>query len=183
MKISAVFLDRDGVLNEDSDDYIRSSEELIIYPFVPDSIRILNNAGINCYIISNQSGIGRGFILPEESVRIFDKVLETVRSSGGKIQDYFFCPHTPEDACICRKPQTGLFEKAVEKYGISRNEALFIGDSPADYYMAENARIPFILVRTGKGLKTEEFLKNEKRELTVCNDLSEAVDFILRRFI
>jgi len=183
MKISAVFLDRDGVLNENSDDFVRNTEELIIFPFVPASVRKLNDAGIDCYIISNQSGIGRGYFPLEESVRMFEKILTTTLSYGGKIRDYFFCPHTPEEACICRKPQTGLFDKAVEKYGINRNETLFIGDSPADYYMAVNARIPFVLVRTGNGRITEELLRNEKREFTVCNDLAEAVDLIIRRYV
>lgn len=183
MKISTVFLDRDGVLNEDSGDFIRSAEELILYPYVPESICRLNKAGIDCYIISNQSGIGRGYFSRAESIRMFEKVLSTAASQGGKIRDYFFCPHTPEEACACRKPLTALFDQAEKKYGFNRAEALFIGDSQTDYYFAENARIPFILVRTGKGHKTEELLKREHRAFTVCNDLAEAVDIVIRRFV
>jgi len=169
-------------LNKDNDNFIRTAEELILYPFVPDAVRKLIDAGIDCYILSNQSGIGRGYFSREESVRMFEKILVKTASHNGKIRDYFFCPHIPEDECTCRKPKTGLFDEAVEKYGIKKDETLFVGDSPADYFMAENGHIPFILVRTGKGLKTEEFLKETNREFTVCNDLAEAVELILRRF-
>ncbi len=180
MKISAVFLDRDGVLNEDRDDYVRSIHDVILYPFVPEAIRKLTEKGIHAIIISNQSGISRGYFSRESAERMFEKVIQGAESTGGKITDYYYCPHHPGEDCSCRKPKTGMIKKAVADHHISLKEAIMVGDTRSDYETALNAGIPFILVRTGKGNRTETELRNSNPDLIVCDNLDEAISSIVR---
>jgi histidinol-phosphate phosphatase family protein len=180
MKISVVFLDRDGVLNEDRDDYIRSAGNLTVYPFVPEAIRLLTEAGIKTCIISNQSGISRKYFSRETAEKMFKKVIESAESAGGKITDYYYCPHHPNEGCTCRKPKTGMIQKAVTDHHISLKETIMVGDARPDYETARNARIPFILVRTGKGRAAEKQLRNMDSGLMVCENVLEAVSYILR---
>ncbi len=181
MKISAVFLDRDGVLNEDRDDYIRSVADLNVYPFVPEAVRLLTDAGIKSYIISNQSGIGRGYFTLDENLKMFNKVMQAAASAGGKISGFTFCPHTPDEGCPCRKPRTGMIRQVVSETGINLDETLMVGDSETDYKTARNAGIPFILVRTGKGSRWDRELRQTDSELMIFGNLLEAVYYILRR--
>lgn len=180
MKISAVFLDRDGVLNEDRDDYVRSLHDVVLYPFVPEAIRKLTERGVHTIIISNQSGISRGYFSRESAERMFEKVIQGAESTGGKITDYYYCPHQPGEDCSCRKPKTGMIKKAVTDHHISLNETVMVGDSRSDYETALNAGIPFILVRTGKGKRTEKELRSAHPGLIVCNNLCDAVSSIVR---
>jgi len=181
MKISVVFLDRDGVLNEDRDEYVRTLRDVKVYPYVPEAILQLTQHAITVIIISNQSGIHRHFFSGDTAERIFKKVIQTAESAGGKITDYYYCPHTPEEGCSCRKPRTGMIQQAVADHNIHLNEALMVGDSRSDYETSRNAGIPFILVRTGKGKETEKALKTMDPDLTVADTLKEAVSSIVRR--
>ncbi|MDD3806597.1 MAG: HAD family hydrolase [Candidatus Marinimicrobia bacterium] len=183
MKIQTVFLDRDGVLNEDKEDkdeYLRSEEEIIVYPFVPEAIRKLTEKGIRIFIISNQSGINRRFFDEKTVEKMFQKVITYTESTGGKITDYYYCPHLPEEECSCRKPKTGMLQKAVKEYQLSLKESIMIGDALTDYEMANNAGIPFILVRTGKGKRTEEKLKEKGAKFMVVDNLESAVSFLVK---
>jgi len=181
MKISVVFLDRDGVLNEDRDEYIRTVRDVKVYPFVPETIQQLTRLSLKVIIISNQSGINRHYFSREAAEKMFEKVIQAAESAGGRITDYYYCPHTPEEGCSCRKPQTGMIQQAVADHGISLDEALMVGDSRSDYETARNAGIPFILVRTGKGKKTEKELKTVDPDLIVVDTLKDAVSWIVRR--
>lgn len=183
MKISTVFLDRDGVLNENCDPSQRSAKTLKVYPFVPAAIRKLKCAGMDCIIISNQSGVGRGYYTPDENRKMFEKVINIASSEGGSIKAYYYCPHLPEDNCVCRKPKTALLDQAILDHSVKRNESIYIGDSMSDFRMARNGKIPFILVRTGHGRETEKLIKSEKPDSIICDDLSEAVEIILRRYV
>ena len=111
-----VLLDRDGVINEDSDDYIKSPEEWIPIPGSLEAIARLNREGYKVIVVSNQSGIARGLFDTDMLARIHAKMVEAVRAKGGEVEAVFFCPHGPDGGCRCRKPLPGLFEEVADLY-------------------------------------------------------------------
>src|ERR1044071_9136959 len=173
---AAVFLDRDGVLNQDSPDFIKSPAELIILPGVPDSIARLTTAGLPCIVITNQSGVARGLVTRDDLDAMHRKLESAIECAGGKIAGFYFCPHMPGEGCDCRKPKTGMLSAAARDHAIDLNKSFLIGDKPADVECARAAGCRAILVLTGQ---TEV----EKAKATapdyIATDLSEAVDWIL----
>lgn len=127
-----VFLDRDGVINRDSPDYIKCWEEFIFLPNTLEALKLLTLKGYTLIVITNQSIIGRKWILPEVLEEMHRRLKSTVASHGGRITDIFFCPHTPEQGCSCRKPKPGLIEQACRKYAIDLSDAVMVGDRPKD---------------------------------------------------
>lgn len=179
-----VFIDRDGVINFDSPDYIKSCDELFFIPGSIEAIAELTRLGHKVCVITNQSVIGRNFVSPDGLKKIFAKMKDAVINQNGKLTDIFFCPHIPKDNCKCRKPLPGLFFQAKEKYpDIDFNNSVMIGDSAKDILAAENAKIKFkILVKTGNGLKAYKEL--EQKNLLpdyFANDLNDAHKWILNR--
>ncbi len=158
-----VFLDRDGVINQDSSDYIKNWSE---FEFLPGSIDAMTRLTLNGFItivITNQSVINRQMVSGEELEYIHTMMREAVRSGGGEIKDIFFCPHTPEDGCDCRKPKPGLICQAQKKYQIDLLSACMIGDSAKDIECARNAGCGrAVLVRTGNGMTAEKMLEEKK---------------------
>ncbi len=154
-----VFLDRDGVINKDSPDYIKNWNE---FEFIPGSIEAicrLTAAGFAVILITNQSGIGRGIIAPEDLADMHIRMQEKIRQHDGKICDIFFCPHRPDENCDCRKPKPGLIRQAQNKYGIDLLSAWMVGDSAKDIECAVNAGCGHhILVQTGNGISAEKIL-------------------------
>ena len=157
-----VFLDRDGVINFDSPDYIRSCDELHFIPGSIEAIANLSRLGHRVFVITNQSVIGRKYVTPDGLAQIFNKMKNAVKDHKGRIQDIFYCPHIPEDNCTCRKPKPGMFIQAKEKYGLKIENSVMVGDSEKDIISAENAGCRFkILVKTGNGRKAFKELKNQ----------------------
>lgn len=145
-----IFLDRDGVINRDSENYVKSWEEFEFLPGSLDALARLTAAGHPLIVITNQSVIGRGMTRPEELDRMFDGMRQAVEAAGGRILDIFHCPHIPEDRCGCRKPAAGLIRQAVEKYTIDLSSSGFIGDSARDIQCAKAAGCAYsVLVRSG----------------------------------
>lgn len=154
-----LFLDRDGVINRDSTAYVKSCAEFEFLPGSLDAIRHLNRQGFKLVVITNQSAVGRHYISENGLKKIFDHMLAGVTAAGGHIMDIFYCPHTPEDHCSCRKPATGLLRQAQEKYGLDLAETWMIGDSAKDIECARNAGCGgAILVKTGNGVMAEQEL-------------------------
>jgi len=127
-----IFLDRDGVINRDSPDYIKCWEEFIFLPNTLEALKILTLKGYTLILITNQSIIHRQWILPEVLAEMHLRLKSTVASHGGRITDIFFCPHTPEQGCSCRKPKPGLIQQACQKYAIDLSDAIMVGDSAKD---------------------------------------------------
>ena len=146
-----IILDRDGVINYDSDEYIKSPEEWLPIPGSLDAIAQLNRAGFNVLVATNQSGVARGLYDLDTLDRIHEKLMHELASRGGYIDEIFFCPHHPDDACFCRKPQPGLIHQIEKKYPIDLANTFFIGDSWVDMEAARLAGCKPLLVRTGKG--------------------------------
>ncbi len=175
-----VFLDRDGVINRDSPDYIKGWHEFEFLPGSPEAIARFTAAGFAVIVITNQSALGRGMITPAVLDDLHTRLIRSVRQRGGEITDIFFCPHTPDDECPCRKPKPGLIRQACGKYGIDPATAWMIGDSAKDIECGRNAGCGHTaLVRTGNGRKAEAGLKARKiLPDLVVRDLSEAAERI-----
>lgn len=143
----AVFLDRDGVLNMNRPDFVKNISELEFYPDALESLAILNRRNISAIIISNQSGINRGFISRDDFWQMHDKMITTAREHGGDIWAAFYCPHRPDENCPCRKPSPAMILKACELFRIQPGRACFMGDSPSDLAAARNAGCGAALIR------------------------------------
>lgn len=146
-----VILDRDGVINEDSDAYIKSPEEWNPIPGSLEAIARLNRHGYRVAVATNQSGVARGLFTLDTLARIHRRMLEAVRDKGGEIDAIFFCPHGPDDDCRCRKPAPGLYEEIADRLKTSLDNVYAIGDSERDLVAARAAGAQPVLVRTGKG--------------------------------
>ena len=180
-----IILDRDGVINEDSDDYIKSPEEYVPIPGSLEAISLLNKAGFTVVVATNQSGIARGYFDEDTLEKMHDKLSTLLAKKGGKIERIYVCPHGPDDNCECRKPKTGLFLNILKDYAVEPRKVTVIGDSLKDLQVARAVNMVPILVRTGKGSATENAIKNnnkykkEFKNLKIYDDLAQAVDDLL----
>ena len=176
-----VFLDRDGVINADSPDYIKSWAEFNFLPRSLDALARLYKAGYRAIIITNQSGIHRGYFTPHTLAHMHARMMKQIESHGGCITDIFFCPHTPKEQCDCRKPRIGLIRRAVEKYGLEVDQSVMVGDSVKDIECARNAGCGRrILVKTGNGLSALKQLQDRRIHIDfVAQDLYDAVQWII----
>lgn len=177
-----IILDRDGVINEDSDDYICSPEEWVPIPGSIQAIADLSAAGFRIVVVTNQSGIGRGYFDEFTLALMHEKLHQLVEDHGGNIAGIFLCPHTPEEACGCRKPATGMLDQIEAEFGYPVSGCWFIGDSKKDLdcALARNCRPGLVL--TGKGRTTHEGLDDSRlAATTVFPDLRAAAEHILNR--
>jgi len=149
-----IILDRDGVINHDSDQYIKSPEEWKPIAGSPEAIARLNQWGYRVVVATNQSGVGRGLFEMDTLNAIHEKMIRTVAHAGGKIDAIFFCPHTHADACECRKPKAGMLDEISARYNVDLAGVPAVGDSLRDLQAAVKVGAQPILVLTGKGGKT-----------------------------
>jgi len=149
-----IILDRDGVINEDSDNYIKSAEEWMPIPGSLEAIGQLKSLGYTIAVASNQSGVGRGYYDLSTLLCMHEKMQSLAKQHGGTIDHIVFCPHTPDDHCQCRKPLPGMIYQIAAHFKHDLKDTIFIGDSLGDYHAALAANIDFALVRTGKGNRT-----------------------------
>src|SRR5258706_7409966 len=168
-----VILDRDGVINHDSDQYIKSPAEWRPIPGSIEPIARLNQNGFRVAIATNQSGIGRGLFDMSTLNAINDKMMELVFRQGGRIDAVFFCPHTAVENCGCRKPKTGMLEEIAARFHTELKGVPCVGDSLKDLQAAEAVGAQPILVLSGKGRDTKEAGGLPRRTL-VFADLDEA---------
>ena len=151
-----VILDRDGVINQDSDAYIKSLDEWHPIPGSIDAIARLSRHGFTVAIATNQSGLGRGLFEMDTLNAIHEKMIKAAAQVGGRIDAIFFCPHTNVDKCRCRKPRPGMFEEIATRYNTDLAGVPAIGDALRDLKAAESVEAQPMLVLTGKGKKTEQ---------------------------
>jgi len=176
-----VFIDRDGVINRDSPDYIKSWAEFKFIPGSIDAIKLLTLNGFVVILITNQSVINRNMVSLDGLEYIHSMMKSAVNSGGGEIKDIFYCPHIPEDRCDCRKPETGLIRRAQKTYHIDLASSVMVGDSVKDIMCASNAGCSkSILVKTGKGVDSEKILAQKKLFPDhVAEDLLDAAKWIV----
>lgn len=176
-----IVLDRDGVINHDSDAYIKTPDEWQPIEGSLEAIARLNHGGYTVVIASNQSGLARGYFDIDTLTAIHRKMEEALLKAGGRIDAIFYCPHGPDDSCGCRKPKPGMLLEIGQRYNVSLKDVVFIGDSVTDIKAASNADARAMLVRTGKGEKAEKILQTEAgQSVPVYDDLASAVEAILQ---
>ncbi len=174
-----VLMDRDGVINVDSDEFIKSPEEWIPIAGSLEAIALLNKQGYDVVVISNQSGIARGLFDETMLAIIHEKMHRLLAEKGGEIAKIYYCPHGPDSLCNCRKPKPGLLKQFAEEHNIDLTTVSFIGDSQRDIQAAQAVGANPILVKTGKGQKT--LINNPNLNLPVFENLYGAAEFILSK--
>lgn len=175
-----VILDRDGVINEDSPEFIRSADAWHPLPGAAEAIARLHIAGWRIAVATNQSGIARGLFDTKALTDIHHRMQEVIRQAGGRIDHIAFCPHGPEEGCGCRKPAPGLIHRIEAVFGVPVRGAPLVGDARRDLGAARAAGCRPILVRTGKGQQTEQELDSETGEgVMVFDDLAAFADYWL----
>ncbi|MBN2368097.1 HAD family hydrolase [Candidatus Woesearchaeota archaeon] len=170
MSIKAVFLDRDGTINVDKG-YLYKKEDLEFLPNAIKGLKKMQDKGYKLIIITNQSGIGRGYYTEEDYNRFMDYFYQKLRNNGITITADYYCMHSPDEECICRKPNTHLVERAIKEHDIDSEESYFIGDKTSDIALGERMGITTVLVRTGKAGKDRLF---DLKPDFVSNDLCQA---------
>ncbi|MEY4283699.1 MAG: D-glycero-beta-D-manno-heptose 1,7-bisphosphate 7-phosphatase [Betaproteobacteria bacterium] len=178
-----VIVDRDGTLNIDSDDYVKSADEWSPYPNALHAIARLNHAGWHVVVVTNQSGLGRGLFDMATLNAMHEKMHRALAAVGAKVDAIFFCPHTPEDACQCRKPASGLFEQIRERYGRPLDGVPNVGDSLRDLQAGDALGCESHLVLTGKGeaFRDRPLSEHFPANTRVHEDLLAFADWFLAR--
>lgn len=173
----AVFLDRDGTINEDKG-YIDSPERLFIIDGAASAIKKLNSKGFKVVVITNQSGVGRGYFTREAADSVNKKLEEILKREGAHLDGIYYCPHHPDDNCECRKPRIGLLEKAKNDLAIDFKKSYVIGDKGSDIEIAQGIGGKGILVLTGSGKDEKQKLNHEPSY--IATDLKDAVEWIIK---
>jgi len=181
MHTKLIILDRDGTINRDSDDYIKSPDEWLPLPGAIEAIARLCQGGWHIAIASNQSGLGRGLFDLATLNLMHDKMNKLLAAAGGRVDAIFFCPHLPQDHCQCRKPLPGLFENIGERFGVALDQVHAVGDTLRDAQAAALAGCQTHLVCTGKseGYSGRTPPENFPPQTMVHDNLSAFADWVL----
>ena len=156
---AAVFVDRDGVVNEQqTGKYVHSWQDFVFLPEVLDAFVALKRADTPTYIVTNQGGVGRGFLSAASLDDIHDRMVQIIRSAGGRVDAIIHCPHAPTAGCPCRKPRPGMLFALADRFGIQPRDATFIGDNVTDLEAGRDAGCTTVLVATGEGRRSAERL-------------------------
>ncbi len=171
----AVFFDRDGTINEESG-YLSNPDDLSLIKGAAEAVKRLNSIGIKVIVISNQSGVGRGFFSEEDLARVNKRLTDLLLSRGARIDAIYYCPHHPEDNCECRKPKPGLLKKAALEHSIDLIRSYVVGDKKTDVELAGNAGSKGILVKTGFG--SDQLKTMTSPPAFVAEDILDATGWI-----
>jgi D-glycero-D-manno-heptose 1,7-bisphosphate phosphatase len=176
-----IFLDRDGVINYDSPDYVRSWDAFRFLPGSLEALAALTAAGYTLIVITNQAGVGRGLIPPEVLEDMHRRMRQAVHDHGGRIFDIFHCPHRVDEHCDCRKPAPGMIQQAAARHRIDTAGTIMIGDNAKDIDCGRRAGCgATILVRTGNGSQAQKDLADQGiQPAAVADNLMEAAGMIL----
>jgi D-glycero-D-manno-heptose 1,7-bisphosphate phosphatase len=178
----AVFLDRDGTIAEEVG-YLNHASRFRMFPFAGVAIRRLNEAGLQAIVITNQSGVGRGYF-PESLVHeVHEQMTQQLSVSGARVDAIYYCPHTSAEGCDCRKPHTGMLERSAKEHALDLKRSFVVGDRHGDVVLAHNVGARSILVRTGYGEGELAWHAKQwsRQPHFVAATLAEAVDWILEQ--
>jgi histidinol-phosphate phosphatase family protein len=178
MKRRAVFLDRDGTINEDIGD-LYNIKKLQFIPYAIDALKLLQERFL-LFIITNQAGIGKGNFKESDFLKFNKKYLSILNKEGIKIEETYYCPHTEYDNCICRKPKTYFAEIASKKYNLNLSKSFVIGDHPSDVEMGCSMQMKSIFLLTGHGKKHLHAIQN-KTEFIISENIYDATLLILNQ--
>ncbi len=178
--MKTVFVDRDGVINRNRGNHVKSWEEFVFLPHAVDALVDLTHHGFRTVVLTNQAAINRGITSRETIEEIHARMVEVLKAAGARIDGVFYCPHRPDEGCGCRKPQPGLLFEAAEKLALDLTQSYLIGDALTDVLAGKAAGCRPILVMTGRGVV--QFLSPRARTIegySVSRDLRHAVRRIL----
>lgn len=178
----AVFLDRDGTIAEEVG-YLNHASRFRMFPFVAAAIQRLNDAGLPVIVVTNQSGVGRGYF-PESLVHTVNELMtKQLTGAGAKLDAIYYCPHISAEDCDCRKPKTGMLDRAARELALDLQRSFVVGDRFGDVQLARNARARSVLVRTGygEGELAWHAANWSVQPDFVAADLTGATDWILRQ--
>jgi len=178
-----VFLDRDGTLNVEREEWLTRPRQVELLPGVAAAVRQLNGAGLRVIVVTNQSGLAQGVLEAEELAAVHERLTDLLADEGAFLDGILYCPHGPEDDCECRKPRPGLLRWAAREMGFDLADSIMVGDAGRDVAAGHAAGCrAAVLVRTGKGRATEaELAGAEDAPTAVCDDLSAAAQWIVAR--
>lgn len=181
MRQPAIFLDRDGVIIENRDHYVRSWADVEIFSQAVEALIGARHSAYQIILVTNQSAVGRGHISYATAEAINEQLVSLIRRAGGRVDAVYMCPHGPNDGCSCRKPGPGLLLQAADELNIDLDNSVMIGDARTDLQAGQAAGVGrSILVRTGRGRQQELSLSaTERAAVTVFDTLSEALDNVL----
>ena len=172
----AVFLDRDGVINENRSDHVKAWEEFVFLPGVLDALRLLARHDRPIIVVTNQAVINRGLVRRETVEQVHRRMCDEIAQGGGRIDAIYYCPHRPEEGCDCRKPRPGLLLQAAREMSLDLPGSYFIGDALSDVEAALAAGCRPILVLTGRGQDQRDVLEQRGQgHVTVVHNLSQAI--------
>ena len=178
-----VILDRDGTINHESDEFVKSPEEWVPLPGALEAIARLNHAGWHVAVATNQSGLGRGLFDVAALNAIHAKMHKAVSALGGRIDAVFYCPHGPDEGCQCRKPNPGLFEQIGERFGVDLRTVPVVGDTPRDLVAGVAVGCLPHLVLTGRAasLKGQPLPDSYPAHTRVHQDLGAFADWLIAK--
>ena len=179
MALKLVVLDRDGVINHDSDAFVRSAAQWQAIDGSPEAIALLSDSGFTVAVATNQSGLARGHFDEDALNEIHRTMMLAIAAAGGEIDRIVYCPHGPDDRCDCRKPAPGLLRELGDYYSLSMQGVPFIGDSLRDLQAAAAVGARGILVRSGNGRATEDVLLAGGKTAETYDDLLQAAQHLI----
>ncbi len=186
MKEAAVFLDRDGTINEEVG-YLDDLAKLVIYPQAPEAIKAINDSGMKAIVVTNQSGVARGYFAEAFVMEVHGVIQEALAKDQAHLDALYYCPHHPEGrdnyrcSCQCRKPAPGMLLQAAQDMGLDLSRSYLVGDTENDMATAQAAGAKGVLVRTGYGQKTEAgIVLGDGGPCHVADDLLAAVAWIMQ---
>ena len=172
----AVFLDRDGTIMEDGN-YVGDIDRIVLIPQTIKALKLLKDHGYKLFVVTNQSGVGRGFFTTEAVKNIHNHLDELFYQAGVSIDRYYVCPHHPDDNCDCRKPKPKFLQEAISEYHLDPAHCFMIGDRSSDLFAGSNAGIRSVLVLTGVG--TETIHQDNVKAVHIAKHIGDAVSWIL----
>ena len=182
MKVQpAVFLDRDGTLNEDRG-YVTTLDEFVLLPGVCEGIARLNECGFLVIVVTNQSAIARGFMTEKDLLRIHEHFAEQLHEAGAHVNGWYVCPHHPDDGCACRKPRPGMIHQAVKDFDLDVSRCFFVGDKVSDLQAAQASGVEGILVTTSPYAKQAK-LAHQEGVLPIAyiaDSFSQAIEWMIQ---
>jgi D-glycero-D-manno-heptose 1,7-bisphosphate phosphatase len=179
--LSAVFLDRDGVLNENRSEHVKTWREFRFLPGAPEAVARLSRAGIRVFVVTNQAVINRGLVSRKSIDSLNKRMLRELRRRGATVEALAYCPHRPDEGCACRKPRAGLLLELAERHVVDLSAAAMIGDALTDIEAGQTAGCRTVLVLTGRG--REELQRAQalgKQGFLIAPDLAAATELLLR---
>lgn len=171
----AIFLDRDGVLNENRADYVKSCQEFVWLSGSLKALAMLAARDVQIIVVTNQPMVGRGVVMPTVLDDIHHRMREEAAAQGGRIDAVYACLHAPADACLCRKPLPGLLHRAAADYRLDLAQSLLIGDAFTDYQAATAAHMRYIHVRSGRGAADSDRVSAADHSVSIVANLLAAV--------